>query len=312
MKKTKITELFSIELPIIQGGMIWVSGAKLAAAVSNAGGLGLIGAGSMQPELLQKHIQKAKVLTNKPFGVNIPLIFDHADDCVDLCIKEQIPIVFTSAGSPKKYTTKLQDAGIKVVHAVSTPELAMKCESAGVDAVVAEGFEAGGHNGREELTTLTLLPQAVKEVSIPVIAAGGFITGAQILCAFVLGAEAVQMGTRFVASVESSAHPNFKKVICESKSADTALLLKQLIPVRLIKNQIANKLSEEEYSGASPEELLHILGKGRPRLGMFDGDLEQGELEVSQGIGLINEILSVEQIMKQLQDEYNQALENIC
>jgi enoyl-[acyl-carrier protein] reductase II len=309
MNSTAITKLFRITYPIIQAGMIWVSGSNLAAAVSNAGGLGIIGAGSMDPELLREHIQKTKQRSTKPFGVNLPLIYKHIEACIRVVLDEQVPILFTSAGSPKKYTPQFKEAGAIVCHVVSTPELAQKCEQAGVDAVVAEGFEAGGHNGRDELTTLTLIPQVRQAVTIPVIAAGGIITGAQMAAALLLGADGVQMGTRFAATEESSAHPRFKEQICSKQSADTFLALRKLIPVRLIKNTIALEFIHAEAAGATPDELLALLGEGRAKQGMFDGDIEQGELEVSQGIGLIREIKPAETVLQDILQEYTKALQ---
>jgi enoyl-[acyl-carrier protein] reductase II len=302
-----VTGLLNIEHPIIQGGMVWCSGWRLASAVSEAGGLGLIGSGSMDAALLKDHITKAKNATSKPIGVNLPLIYDDLEPCVDVCVKEGIKIYFTSAGSPRKYTSRLQSEGAKVFHVVSTPELAKKCEDAGVDGVVAEGFEAGGHDGRDELATFVLVPQVVKAVMIPVLAAGGVVSGRQILAALSLGAEGVQIGSRFAVSEESSAHPGFKNAVTSASPVDSFLRLKKLIPVRLLSNEFACKIQELEESCAPKEELLAFLGKGRARKGMFEGDLVDGELEIGQGVGMINEILTVDGIMKRLLAELGEA-----
>ncbi|MCH5598101.1 NAD(P)H-dependent flavin oxidoreductase [Niabella ginsengisoli] len=282
MLQTRITQLFHIQYPIIQAGMVWASGWKLASAVSNAGGLGVIGAGSMSPDILREHIQKCKAATGKPFAVNLPLLYHDIERQVQIIIEEKVPIVFTSAGNPKAWTKTFKDAGLIVVHVVSSSKFAIKAQEAGCDAIVAEGFEAGGHNGREETTTLVLVPLIADAVSIPVIAAGGIATGRQMLAAFALGAEAVQMGSRFVASLEASSHIHFKKRVIEAKEGDTQLSLKQLTPVRLLKNDFYNKASEAEAKGASIDELRTLLGRGRARKGMFDGDLEEGELEIGQ------------------------------
>lgn len=300
--------LFNIKLPIIQGGMVYCSGGKLAAAVSEAGGLGLIGAGSMKPDLLKQQINKAKSLTNKNFGVNLPIFSAYADEQINIALDEGIKIFFTSAGSPKKYTSMLKDKGCKVVHVTSSPALAKKCEDAGVDAIVAEGFEAGGHNGREELTTLTLIPEVVDQVKIPVIAAGGIANGRGIAAALALGAQGVQIGTRFIATQESSAHQAFKEKVVAMMSGDTQLCMKSHIPVRLFKNEFFHKIVEAENRAASNEEILEILGKGRARLGMLDGDLIDGELEVGQCSSQIHEILSVADLMKRLVEEYKKAV----
>jgi enoyl-[acyl-carrier protein] reductase II len=310
--KTKITKLLDIEYPIIQGGMIWCSGWKLAAAVSNAGGLGLIGAGSMYPETLREHIHKCKKATNKAFGVNLPLIYPDIDELIKILIDEKIKIIFTSAGNPKKYTQFFKDKGIKVVHVVANVKFAQKAQEAGVDAIVAEGFEAGGHNGFEEITTMALIPQVVKAVDIPVIAAGGIATGAGILAALSLGAEAVQMGTRFVASNEASAHENFKNAVIKTKDTDTMLVLKKIIPVRLIKNNFYEQIKSLEDKGASQEKLAEVLGKARAKKGMFEGDIENGELEIGQIAGIINDIKPVSKIFEQLLNEFYEAKNKIC
>ena len=295
--KTKITELLGIKYPIIQGGMIWCSGWELAAAVSNAGGLGLIGAGSMKPEILQEHIEKCKNATDKPFGVNLPLIYSQVEEHIKIIIKQEVKIVFTSAGNPKKYTNFLKKHGITVVHVVANVRFAVKSEQARVDAIVAEGYEAGGHNGFEENTTLTLIPQIVNRVKIPVIAAGGIATGSGLVAALSLGAAGVQIGTRFVASEESSAHDNFKTAVLNARNGDTMVGLKKLIPVRLLKNEFYENLKKLEDDGATAEDLEELLGKGRAGLGMFDGDLIEGELEIGQISGLIDEIEPAKQIV---------------
>ncbi|BAX79240.1 NAD(P)H-dependent flavin oxidoreductase [Labilibaculum antarcticum] len=304
----RITSLFNIELPIIQGGMVWCSGWKLATAVSNAGGLGLIGAGSMHPDIFQEHIRKAKAATNKPFGVNVPLLYPEIDQIMDIIVKEGVKIVFTSAGSPKKWTPFLKKHGITVVHVVSSAFFAKKCEDAGVDAVVAEGFEAGGHNGREETTTITLIPSVRKAIQLPLIAAGGIGSGESMLSAMVLGADGVQIGTRFAISEESSAHENFKKSVLELSEGGTKLALKKLAPTRLVKNHFFNQVNEAECRGASPEEMKEILGKGRAKSGMFEGNLEEGELEIGQVSALINKIQPVSEIIDQIKQEYQESL----
>jgi enoyl-[acyl-carrier protein] reductase II len=308
----RITNLFKIKYPVIQGGMIWCSGWELASAVSNAGGLGLIGSGSMYPDVLREHIKKCKAATDKPFGVNIPLLYPQTDDHIQVIIDEGVKIVFTSAGNPKKYTAFLKERGITVVHVVANVKFAKKCEEAGVDAIVAEGFEAGGHNGFEETTTMTLIPQVVKAVSVPVIAAGGIGTGRTMFAAMVLGAAGVQIGSRFVASVESSAHPDFKKAVLNAKDGDTGLTLKKIVPVRLIKNEFYNRITDAESKGASREELSEMLGKGRAKMGMFEGDLKEGELEIGQISGLIDEIKPAGQIIEEIMKEYNFAKTDIC
>lgn len=310
--ETKITKLFGIEYPIIQGGMIWCSGWELASAVSNAGGLGLIGAGSMYPDVLREHIRKCKQNTSKPFGVNLPLIYPQIDEHISIIVEEGVKIVFTSAGNPKKYTKFLQEKGIKVVHVVANVKFARKAEEAGVDAIVAEGFEAGGHNGFDEITTMTLIPQVVKAVGIPVIAAGGIGTGRGVLAALALGAEAVQMGTRFVASVEASAHDNFKKAVVETPDTGTMLALRKLIPVRLIKNEFFERIKDLEDKGASKEELSEVLGRARAKKGMFEGDLKEGELEIGQIAGIIDEIKPVAEIFDDILAEFEQAKEQLC
>jgi enoyl-[acyl-carrier protein] reductase II len=303
----KITQLFKIKYPIIQGGMIWNSGYKLASAVSNAGGLGLIGAGSMYPEVLREHIQKCKKATNKPFGVNVPMLYPNIEEIMQILVQEEVKIVFTSAGNPKTWTSFLKEKGITVVHVVSSTKFALKAQDAGVDAIVAEGFEAGGHNGRDETTTLTLIPMVREKVTIPLIAAGGIATGRGMLAVMTLGADGVQMGSRFAASTESSAHSNFKSTIIETKEGDTLLTLKELAPVRLIKNKFFNDLQEFYKKCPSPEELKTFLGRARAKKGMFEGDLDEGELEIGQIAGLIHDILPVETIVNNVMQEFNQA-----
>lgn len=307
----RITELFKIKYPIIQAGMIWCSGWELAAAVSNAGGLGLIGSGSMTPEILREHIKKCKAATAKPFGVNIPLLFPSADEFIKILIEEKVPIVFTSAGNPGKWTAHLKQHGIKVVHVIANVKFAKKCEETGVDAIVAEGFEAGGHNGREETTTLVLIPMIREAVKIPLIAAGGIATGRGMLAAMALGAEGIQVGSRFAASVESSAHENFKKKIVETKDGDTQLTLKRIVPVRMIKNKFYQEVEKQETEGASIEELSQLLGHGRARKGMFEGDLDEGELEIGQVSGLINEIKPAGKIVEEIVEEFQKAKEEL-
>lgn len=307
----RITELFGIKYPIIQAGMIWCSGWELASAVSNAGGLGIIGSGSMYPEVLKEHIQKCKAATNKPFAVNIPLLYPDIEEHVKTIIDEKVPIVFSSAGSPKKWTPLLKENGIKVVHVVSSSFFAQKVEAAGCDAVVAEGFEAGGHNGREETTTMCLIPPVVDSVEIPVIAAGGIGSGRTMAAAFALGAEAVQIGSRFVASVESSAHGSFKRTVVEASEGSTELSLKQVVPVRLIKNRFYKEIKELESRGASSEELAKHLGRGRSKKGMFQGDLEDGELEIGQISGYINEVKPAAEIVAEIVSEFNEVTKRI-
>lgn len=293
----RITQLFNIKYPIIQGGMIWNSGYKLASAVSNAGGLGLIGAGSMYPDVLREHIQKCKAATDKPFGVNVPMLYPNIEEIIQIIIDEGVKIVFTSAGNPKTWTNHLKSHGITVVHVVSSSKFALKAQEAGVDAVVAEGFEAGGHNGREETTTFTLIPMVKEQISIPLIAAGGIATGKGMLAAMILGADGVQMGSRFVASIESSAHDNFKQTVIETKEGDTQLTLKELAPVRLIKNKFYNDVQELYSKCPSKEDLEALLGKRRAKRGMFEGDLVEGELEIGQIAGLIHEVKPVQEII---------------
>jgi enoyl-[acyl-carrier protein] reductase II len=306
--QNRITNLFGIQYPIIQAGMIWCSGWELASAVSNAGGLGIMGAGSMYPDILRIQIQKCKQATDKPFAVNLPLLYPDIDKHIATILEEKVPIVFTSAGNPAAWTETLKNAGIKVVHVVSNEKFALKAEASGVDAIVAEGFEAGGHNGREETTTLVLVPQIVKVVKIPVIAAGGIGTGKTMLAAMALGAEAVQIGSRFVASQESSAHQNFKQAVVDAKDGSTQLSLKKLTPVRLIKNKFWEQIASAEMSGASSEVLAEMLGRARAKKGMFEGDLEEGELEIGQISGYINEIKPAAQIVKEIVNEYNKVL----
>ena len=307
----KITKLFNIKYPIIQGGMIWNSGYKLASAVSNAGGLGLIGAGSMYPDVLREHIQKCKKATDKPFGVNVPMLYPNIEEIIQIIIEEGVKIVFTSAGNPKTWTSYLKEKGITVVHVVSSSKFALKAQEAGVDAVVAEGFEAGGHNGREETTTFTLIPMVKEQINIPLIAAGGIATGRGMLAAMVLGADGVQMGSRFAASFESSSHENFKKTIIAVKVGDTQLTLKELAPVRLIKNKFYNDIQELYSKCPAPEELKVLLGRARAKKGMFEGDLIEGELEIGQIAGLIHEIKSVNDIVVELMDDYNLAIQKL-
>ncbi len=306
----RITKLFNIDYPIIQAGMIWASGWRLASAVSNAGGLGIIGAGSMYPEVLKEHLQKCKAATSLPFGVNLPLLYPDIDKHVHIIIEEGVKIVFTSAGNPKTWTSALKENGITVVHVVSSSKFAKKAEEAGCDAVVAEGFEAGGHNGREETTTMVLIPAVVNAVKIPVIAAGGIATGRQMLAAMVLGAEAAQLGSRFVASEEASSHINFKKAVISSQEGDTQLSLKQLTPVRLLKNDFFKQVQKAELSGATIEELTTLLGRARAKKGMFEGDLKEGELEIGQVSAILNDILPAGQIVKNVWKEFTDGLVN--
>lgn len=303
----KITQLFNIKYPIIQGGMIWNSGYKLASAVSNAGGLGLIGAGSMYPEVLREHIQKCKKATDKPFGVNIPMLYPNIEEIMNIVVDEGVKIVFTSAGNPKTWTSFLKEKGITVVHVVSSSVFALKAQDAGVDAVVAEGFEAGGHNGREETTTFTLIPMVKEKIKIPLIAAGGIATGRGMLAAMILGADGVQVGSRFAASIESSSHNNFKETIVNTLEGGTQLTLKELAPVRLIKNKFYQDVQDLYQKCPSKEELVQLLGRARAKKGMFEGDLEEGELEIGQVAGLIHEILPVEEIIQQMIAEFETA-----
>lgn len=303
----RITQLFNIKYPVIQGGMIWNSGYKLAAAVSNAGGLGLIGAGSMYPEVLREHIQKCKKVTDKPFGVNVPMLYPNIEEIMNIIVEEGVKIVFTSAGNPKTWTSWLKEKGITVVHVVSSTKFALKAQEAGVDAVVVEGFEAGGHNGREETTTFTLIPMVKQQVQIPLIAAGGIATGKAMHAAMILGADGVQMGTRFAMTIESSSHQNFKKACVEAKEGDTYLTLKELAPVRLIRNKFFDEVQTAYQNGASVDDLKTLLGRARAKRGMFEGNLEDGELEIGQIVGLINEIKSVTDVMTEIINDFKQS-----
>ena len=307
----RICRLFQIKYPIIQGGMVWCSGWRLASAVSNAGGLGLIGAGSMHPETLREHIRKCKSATDKPFGVNVPLLYPQIEEIMQIIVDEEVKIVFTSAGSPKAWTPFLQSHGVKVAHVVASSRFAQKCEEAGVDAVGAEGFEAGGHNGREETTTMCLIPAVRQVCSLPLIAAGGIATGEGILAVQALGADGVQMGTRFALTEESSAHFNFKDKCLQLKEGDTMLSLKQLAPTRLVKNEFFEQISKAEKHGASVDEMKELLGKGRAKKGIFEGDLFEGELEIGQATSLINRLDSVSNVMKELITDYNSALRKL-
>jgi enoyl-[acyl-carrier protein] reductase II len=309
--QNKITSLFQIQYPIIQAGMIWCSGWRLASAVSNAGGLGLIGSGSMYPDVLREHIIKCKQHCKKPFGVNVPLLYPEIDKLMDIIVAEGVNIVFTSAGNPKTWTSMLKDKGIKVVHVVSNKKFALKAQEAGVDAIVAEGFEAGGHNGREETTTLCLIPLIKEAVSIPVIAAGGIGSGKSMLAAMALGADGVQVGSAFAASIESSAHDNFKRAIVDAGDGDTQLSLKALTPVRLLKNKFFESVAEAEAKGADKETLAQLLGRARAKRGMFDGDLDEGELEIGQIAASINEIKPAAQILVEMVTEFNELIPQI-
>ncbi|MDC3194976.1 nitronate monooxygenase [Flavobacteriaceae bacterium] len=300
----QITQLFNIKHPIVQGGMVWVSGWKLASAVSNAGGLGLIGAGSMYPDVLREHIQKCKKATDKPFGVNVPMLYPQVDELMDIIVEEDVKIVFTSAGNPKTWTSFLKEKGITVVHVVSSVKFAIKAEATGVDAVVCEGFEAGGHNGREETTTFTLIPMVKESITIPVIAAGGIGNGRGMLAAMVLGADGVQIGSRFAASKESSAHVNFKQKIIDVKDGDTHLTLKELAPVRLIKNKFYQEIQELYEENPTKEELIGLLGRARAKKGIFEGDLDNGELEIGQIAGIINKISSAKDILEEIVTDF--------
>lgn len=310
MFSNRITQLFNIEKPIIQAGMIWASGWRLASAVSNAGGLGIIGSGSMYPDVLREHIQKCKTATAKPFAVNVPLLYPDIDQLINIIIEEEVKIVFTSAGNPKTWTALLKGKGITVVHVVSSSKFALKAQEAGCDAVVAEGFEAGGHNGREETTTMVLIPAVKKAVHIPVIAAGGIATGKQMLAAMVLGAEGVQMGSRYVASEEASSHINFKQAVINSNEGDTVLTLKQLAPVRMIKNDFYKQVQQAEQRGVTKEEMQQILGRARSKRGMFEGNLNEGELEIGQVSALLDDILPAATITENIWKEFNVALNN--
>ncbi|BCS86411.1 MULTISPECIES: NAD(P)H-dependent flavin oxidoreductase [Prevotella] len=311
MKATKITELFGIKYPIIAGGMVWCSGWRLASAVSNAGGLGLLGAGSMHPETLAEHIDKMNAATDKPWGVNLPLMYPELDKIVELIISKGVKIVFTSAGSPAKLTSRFHEAGIKVVHVIANSKFARKCEEAGVDAIVAEGFEAGGHNGREELTTMTLIPQIRKATSLPLLAAGGIASGEAMLAAMALGADGVQIGTLFAVSEESSASDAFKQQCLNIGEGDTILALKKLAPTRLVKNALYDRIKEAEDRGADADELRTILGTNAAKRGIFEGDIENGEMEIGQAVAGIKELKSVSKIVNELVERYNQALDKL-
>ncbi|MFN3665812.1 MAG: NAD(P)H-dependent flavin oxidoreductase [Sediminibacterium sp.] len=300
----RITTLFGTRYPLIQAGMIWASGWRLASAVSNAGGLGLLGAGSMYPDVLREHIQKCKAATDKPFGVNVPLLYPDIEQLMQIIVEEKVPIVFTSAGNPKTWTGFLKEKGIKVVHVVSSSKFAKKAEEAGCDAVVAEGFEAGGHNGREETTTMVLVPAVCEAVSIPVIAAGGIATGRQMLAAMILGAEAVQIGSRFVCTPEASSHLAFKEAIVNAQEGDTQLAMKKVVPVRLLKNKFAQEIREAELRGASEEELKTILGRARAKKGMFEGDMNEGELEIGQVSAIIHDIKPAKEVVEEIMTEF--------
>jgi enoyl-[acyl-carrier protein] reductase II len=307
MSQNRITSLFGIKHPLIQAGMIWASGWKLASEVSKAGGLGIIGAGSMYPDILREHIQKCKKATSLPFAVNVPMLYPDLDKIMGIIIEEEVPIVFTSAGNPKTWTAHLKSNGIKVVHVVSSVKFALKSQDAGVDAVVAEGFEAGGHNGREETTTFTLLPMVKKDLDIPLIAAGGIATGAGMLAAMILGADAVQVGTRFVASEEASCHINFKNEVLKAQEGDTKLTLKELAPVRLLKNKFYNDIESLYTTSPSKEDLKQLLGRARAKQGMFEGDLQEGELEIGQISGLIDDVIPAKMIVENLITEFETA-----
>lgn len=307
----RICQLFGIQYPVIQGGMVWCSGWRLASAVSNAGGLGLIGAGSMHPEVLREHIRKCQSTTDKPFGVNVPLMYPEIDALMNILVEEGVKIVFTSAGNPKTWTGFLKGHGIKVAHVVSSSKFAVKCEQAGVDAIVAEGFEAGGHNGREETTTLCLIPAARRATTLPLIAAGGIGTGNAMLATFALGAEGVQIGTRFALTEESSAHENFKQLCLNLNEGDTKLLLKKLSPTRLVKGEFTTAVEEAEARGASAEEMKELLGKGRSKKGIFEGNLQEGELEIGQVASLFREMQTVSEVMKEIMEDFRKGMEKI-
>lgn len=311
MFQNRITRLFGIEVPVVQAGMVWTSGWRLASAVSNAGGLGLIGSGSMYPNVLREHIRKCANATNKPFGVNVPLLYPDIEQQMDIIINEGVKIVFTSAGNPKTWTPLLKQHGITVVHVVSSSRFAQKAQDAGCDAVVAEGFEAGGHNGREETTTMVLIPAVKKAVNIPLIAAGGIATGAQMLAAMVLGAEGVQVGTRFVASQEASSHDNFKQAVVSAGEGDTLLSMKKVTPVRLLKNEFFRQVHDAESRGADVEELKRLLGRARAKKGMFEGDMDEGELEIGQVAALVNEIEPAAYILTSIIHEFREAYSNL-
>lgn len=307
----RICQLFGIQYPVIQGGMVWCSGWRLASAVSNAGGLGLIGAGSMHPEVLREHIRKCQSTTDKPFGVNVPLMYPEIDALMNILVEEGVKIVFTSAGNPKTWTGFLKGHGIKVAHVVSSSKFAVKCEQAGVDAIVAEGFEAGGHNGREETTTLCLIPAVHRATTLPLIAAGGIGTGNAMLATFALGAEGVQIGTRFALTEESSAHENFKQLCLNLNEGDTKLLLKKLSPTRLVKGEFTTAVEEAEARGASAEEMKELLGKGRSKKGIFEGNLQEGELEIGQVASLFREMQTVSEVMKEIMEDFRKGMEKI-
>ena len=307
----RICQLFGIQYPVIQGGMVWCSGWRLASAVSNAGGLGLIGAGSMHPEVLREHIRKCQSTTDKPFGVNVPLMYPEIDALMNILVEEGVKIVFTSAGNPKTWTGFLKGHGIKVAHVVSSSKFAVKCEQAGVDAIVAEGFEAGGHNGREETTTLCLIPAVLRATTLPLIAAGGIGTGNAMLATFALGAEGVQIGTRFALTEESSAHENFKQLCLNLNEGDTKLLLKKLSPTRLVKGEFTTAVEEAEARGASAEEMKELLGKGRSKKGIFEGNLQEGELEIGQVASLFREMQTVSEVMKEIMEDFRKGMEKI-
>ena len=307
----RICQLFGIQYPVIQGGMVWCSGWRLASAVSNAGGLGLIGAGSMHPEVLREHIRKCQSTTDKPFGVNVPLMYPEIDALMNILVEEGVKIVFTSAGNPKTWTGFLTGHGIKVAHVVSSSKFAVKCEQAGVDAIVAEGFEAGGHNGREETTTLCLIPAVRRATTLPLIAAGGIGTGNAMLATFALGAEGVQIGTRFALTEESSAHENFKQLCLNLNEGDTKLLLKKLSPTRLVKGEFTTAVEEAEARGASAEEMKELLGKGRSKKGIFEGNLQEGELEIGQVASLFREMQTVSEVMKEIMEDFRKGMEKI-
>ncbi len=308
MSKNRVIRLFEIEYPIIQAGMVWASGWRLASAVSNAGGLGLIGAGSMYPDVLRKHIQKCKKATQKPFGVNVPLLYPDIDQLMEVIVEEKVPIVFTAAGNPKLWTAFLKSHGCTVVHVVSSVKFALKAQESGVDAIVAEGFEAGGHNGREETTTLTLIPLVKKAINIPLIAAGGIGSGAAMLAVMALGAEGVQVGSRFVATHEASSHPHFKQAVIKAQQGDTELTLKEVTPVRLLKNPFYQKIKALYQEGASPEQLQKALVRGRAKKGMFEGDLVEGELEIGQVAAQIESILPAAAVVKEFVETYHLTL----
>lgn len=307
----KIQSLYDIAYPIIQGGMVWNSGWKLASAVSNAGGLGLIGAGSMHPDVFREHVQKCKAATQKPFGVNIPLLYPNVDEIIRIVKEEQVKIVFTSAGNPAKYTAMLKEEGITVTHVIANMKFALKSQEASVDAIVAEGFEAGGHNGMEENTTLTLIPYLREKINIPLIAAGGIGSGQAMAAAIALGADGVQIGSRFAATQEASSHPNFKNKLVELKDGDTQLIMKRVVPVRMVKNKFFREIQDMEIRGASREELKNHLGKGRAKKGMFEGNLDEGELEIGQVSASISEILPAEEVMNQILNDYRQSIHSL-